>query len=259
MPSQSAIDHQANNDLDDPACWLVAHRGWPDAHPENSLEGMQAVLEAGARFVEFDVQISADGHAVVIHDDDLTRLAGQRQRVTGLSLPQVLSLRIAGPTGNTARIPTLEAMLELIERYPGVTAFVELKRQSIDRRGLRQSVECVLQCMSEAACPSVLISFRWRAVRLAQRRDKVPVGWVFRPWSPLARGLAAWLRPDYLFVRADRVPGRPRPFWHGPWRWVIYGIKDLQTGQALRTRGADLIEVDDLPGLLGREPADRAG
>ncbi|TVS13659.1 MAG: hypothetical protein EA419_01305 [Wenzhouxiangella sp.] len=233
--------------------WLVAHRGWPDAYPENSLEGMQAVLEAGARFVEFDVQITADGHAVVIHDDDLDRLAGRRARVTGLSLAELQMLSVSSKAGTIAQAPTLAAMLSLIGHYPGVTAFVELKRQSIRRHGLHASVECVLDQIEAADCPVVFISFRWRAVRLAQKLDRVPVGWAFRPWSPLARWLSIWLKPDYLFVRADRVPRRPDPFWPGPWLWVVYAVADLASARELRARGVDLIEVDDLPGLIAAD------
>jgi glycerophosphoryl diester phosphodiesterase len=229
--------------------WLVAHRGWPDRYPENSIEGMKAVLDAGARHVEFDVQITADRRPVVIHDDDLTRLTGRGERVTRMPLAQLEGIPVATRPGEHTHVPTLEAMLALVSEYPGVTAFVELKRQSIRRHGRRLAVEAVMQRISAAPCPSVFLSFKWRAVRLAQQLGAPSTGWAFRPWTPLSRLLAAWLQPDYLFIRADRVPGRARPFWPGVWRWVIYRVDDLDSARRLRARGADLIEVDDWPGL----------
>jgi len=232
------------------ADWLVAHRGWPDRHPENSLDGMRAVLAAGARFVEFDVQLTADGHAVVIHDDALSRLTGRRQRVTGLPLVGLRQLVTVSPTGASAPIPTLAHMLALLAEYPDATAFIEIKRQSIDHHGLNAVLETLLPALERAPCHVVLISFRWRALRRARQRSRLPVGWVIRPWSPLTRWLAGMLRPDYLLVHARRVPRRARPFWRGPWRWVVYGVNDLSEARALRVRGADLIEVDDLPRLL---------
>ena len=240
-----------------PLSWLVAHRGWPERYPENSLVGMQAVLEAGARWVEFDVQITADGHAVVIHDDDLRRLTGRRARVTALTLSDLQTLADASTADAKTLAPTLAAMLSLVKRYPGVTAFVELKRQSIRRHGLQASVRKMLEQIEASACPVVFLSFRWRAVRLARKLGKLPVGWAFRPWSPLAQWLSRWLEPEYLFVRADRVPRRTHPFWAGPWRWVIYGVADPASAKELRARGADLIEVDNLPGMLG--DLDRSG
>ncbi len=236
--------------------WLVAHRGWPDRYPENSLEGVKAVLEAGARFVEFDVQITADRQPVVVHDDDLTRLTGRGERVTRMPLAQLEGIPVTTRPGEHAHVPTLEAMLALVGEYPGVTAFVELKRQSIRRHGRRLAVETVMRRIGTAPCPTVFLSFKWRAVRLARQLGAASTGWAFRPWTPLSRLLAAWLQPDYLFVRADRVPGRPRPFWPGSWQWVIYRVDDLDSARRLRSLGADLIEVDDLPGLLEAADSD---
>lgn len=249
-PRQYGIDTFDHKVSSEPHHWLVGHRGWPQRFVENSLEGVQAVLDAGARFVEFDVQISSDGQAMVVHDDDLRRLAGRAMRVTASTRAELQAVLLRSESGATATIPTLEAMLALVARYPDATAFVELKRQSIRRHGLASAVDCLLQELTRANGRVVFISFRWRAVRRARQLGRHPVGWVFRPWSVLARALAFWLQPDYLFVRADRVPRRERPFWNGPWQWVIYAVDTLEQARALRARGADLVEVDDLPGLV---------
>ena len=39
---------------------LVAHRGYPQHYPENTLIGIEAAITAGARFIDVDVQLSAD-------------------------------------------------------------------------------------------------------------------------------------------------------------------------------------------------------
>ena len=246
----SAIEPSKYRNCAEPTDWLVGHRGWPDQFPENSLEGVQAALEAGARFVEFDVQVTADRHAVVVHDDNLERLTGKPRRVTASTLGQLEALHIKGPRGSQASIPTLSQMLDLVTRYPQATAFVELKRDSIRRHGLQAAMDCVLPQLQSTQSRVVFISFSWRAVRRAQNNSALPTGWVFRPWSVVARIMAGWLKPDYLFVRADRVPNRARPFWPGAWRWVIYKVGNPDQALALRDRGADLIEVDDLPGQL---------
>lgn len=246
-------DRRDDADNTDPLNWLVAHRGWPDRYPENSLEGIRAVLAAGARFVEFDVQISADGQPVVIHDDDLSRLTSRWLHVTQLPLHELKKLQTQSPQGASADIPTLDEMWSVLADYPQATAFVELKRQSVRRHGLHTAVEIILQALARAPCKVVFISFHRGAVARAKAQSQYPVGWVFKPWSPLASWLAGRLRPDYLFVRADRVPRRPRPFWPGPWQWAVYDVADLAQARDLRDRGTDLIEVDDLPGLLGTD------
>ena len=51
---------------------LVAHRGYALHYPENTLIGIEAAIRAGARYVEVDVQLSADKVPVLFHDRTLT-------------------------------------------------------------------------------------------------------------------------------------------------------------------------------------------
>jgi glycerophosphoryl diester phosphodiesterase len=228
--------------------WLIAHRGWPARYPENSLAGIGAALEAGARFVEFDVQISADGRPVVIHDDDLRRLTGRAGRLTDLRAEAIAELRLSRGGG----VPTLEQALALFESRPEATAFVELKRQSIARFGRERCVRAVCQRLRRAACGVVFLSFDRGAAALARRFGVESIGWVIRRFSIANRLRARTLRPEYLFIRGDRVL-ESRPLWTGPWAWAIYGVEDLDAARGWRRRGADLVEVDDLPGLLERD------
>ena len=52
---------------------IVAHRGLHDIHPENSLAAFRAAWDAGLEWCECDVQKSAGGEWIVIHDDTLDR------------------------------------------------------------------------------------------------------------------------------------------------------------------------------------------
>lgn len=233
----------------DPLDWLVAHRGWPARYPENSLAGIRAVLDAGARNVEFDVQLTADGYPVVIHDDHLGRLAGRKSRISRLSREELKGISISGPDRSSAPISGLEEVLALFENRPGVTAFVELKRDSVRRLGRKAAVERVVEAIRKARCRCVFLSFDAAAVRAAQKKGVPETGWAFRPWTFWARWRARSLQPGYLFIRADRIPDRPAPFWPGAWRWVVYRVTDPHTALALRHKGADLIETSDLPGM----------
>jgi len=47
---------------------LVAHWGFMARYPENSLEGLEASLRAGAPYIELDIQSTADGTLVLFHD-----------------------------------------------------------------------------------------------------------------------------------------------------------------------------------------------
>ena len=71
----------------------LAHRGDHAHAPENTLAAFEAAIaRPGCDGVEFDVRASADGVAVVLHDDTLVRVQGRPERadsLTAAELPEV--------------------------------------------------------------------------------------------------------------------------------------------------------------------------
>lgn len=71
---------------------LLGHRGARQEALENSLFGFwhaQHLQARGLAGVEFDVQLTADGHLIVFHDDTLQRLCGLQSRVDQLNLAEI--------------------------------------------------------------------------------------------------------------------------------------------------------------------------
>lgn len=58
-----------------PSPWIIGHRGASGESPENTLESFQLAVTQGACMIEMDLQLTADGHIVVVHDWTLERLA----------------------------------------------------------------------------------------------------------------------------------------------------------------------------------------
>ena len=56
--------------------------------PENSLAAFAAACEAGYG-IELDLQMTADGEVVVVHDDDLMRVAGDPRRIKDLTYDEL--------------------------------------------------------------------------------------------------------------------------------------------------------------------------
>jgi glycerophosphoryl diester phosphodiesterase len=99
---------QAWDHLFDPP---VAHRGlWDEHAPENSLGAFQSACQAGYG-IELDVQLSADGEAVVFHDYTLQRLTGAEGRVADHSVADLGAMKL---NGSDETIPTLAETLTLI-------------------------------------------------------------------------------------------------------------------------------------------------
>jgi len=101
----------------------IAHRGlWaPDGAPENSLGAFQLASNADYG-IELDVQLSADGEAMVFHDLTLERMTGVKGRVADHHTAELNAMRLCG-TDET--IPTLAEALAVIGH--GAMVLIELK------------------------------------------------------------------------------------------------------------------------------------
>src|SRR5437588_502727 len=75
----------------------------PDGPPQNSLGAFQAACAAGYG-IELDVQLSADGEAMVFHDEDLQRMTGAAGRLSDRTAAELSELRLKG---GDEPIPTL--------------------------------------------------------------------------------------------------------------------------------------------------------
>lgn len=104
----------------------IAHRAYhncAERRPENSRAAFQAAITAGYG-IECDVQLSADGQAVVFHDYSLNRLTKHQGRVRGLTVQELAAV----PLNHTDEtIPTLAEMLDLTQGR--VPLLVEIKDQ----------------------------------------------------------------------------------------------------------------------------------
>lgn len=93
---------------------VTAHRGASLQAPENSMAAFRAAYEAGADFVELDVQRTRDGVIVVFHDGDLMRMGGDPRKVRAMTLAEIQSIDIGTRRGTAAaeHVPTLAEVID---------------------------------------------------------------------------------------------------------------------------------------------------
>lgn len=111
---------------------IIGHRGSPYRAPENTLASFRTALEKRVDGIEFDCQLSKDGHVVVVHDETVERTTDGWGRVRDLTLAELKSLD-AGSWFDEQfvgeRIPTLEEVLDFLAPS-GVLLMVEIKSES---------------------------------------------------------------------------------------------------------------------------------
>ena len=76
---------------------VIAHRGDSAHRPENTLASLAGALEVGATLVELDVQLTADGHVVVLHDSSLDRTTTGSGDVRRMTLGEVRAVSAGYP------------------------------------------------------------------------------------------------------------------------------------------------------------------
>lgn len=229
---------------------LIAHRGWPARYPENSLEGLSAAVDAGARFLEFDVQLAGDGVPLLLHDDNLARTAG-----VDLSVLATRASIVRSVARDSAPVATLAEACEWLAGQP-VTAFVEIKRQSLAHFGAARAMRRLGPALRPARDRCVVISFAAEALEFARASLEMPIGWVLDGLDESRRARAEHLAPEYFFVSRRRVkPGR---LWPGPWRWAVYTVDDPAAALSVGRAGAHFVETDDIGAMLA-DPAFRPG
>lgn len=157
----------------------LAHRGLHDRaqrRPENSRAAFRAAIAAGYG-IELDLQGSADGQAMVFHDDNLNRLTaatGPVRLMTAAQL-QTVFLRDSDET-----IPTLQDVLELVRGQ--VPLLVEIKDQDGAFGPNTGTLEAATaRLLQDYDGPVAVMSFNPNA--MAHMRDLAP---------GLARGLVTY-------------------------------------------------------------------
>ncbi|HWM34564.1 MAG TPA: glycerophosphodiester phosphodiesterase family protein [Pseudolysinimonas sp.] len=110
--------------------FVAAHRGDRSGAPENTIPAFEAAIAAGSHVIETDVQLTADGHPVLLHDATVDRTTDGTGAISGLTLEEVEALDAGSWFSDEfagTRIPRLEQFLDLLAACPATTALVELK------------------------------------------------------------------------------------------------------------------------------------
>ncbi|MCA1943453.1 MAG: hypothetical protein LDL15_07590 [Yonghaparkia sp.] len=134
-----AIDHSAATvyavqplgslGLNDGVPLTVAHRGDPASAPENTLPAVESALSSGAEVLEFDLRMTADGHAVVFHDELLDRTTDGVGPLATRTLAELQALDAGSWYGSRwagTRIPTFDEVLPLLQASDA-RVLIELK------------------------------------------------------------------------------------------------------------------------------------
>src|SRR5512140_687268 len=133
---------------------VLGHRGASADAPENTLAAFRLALAQGADGVELDVWRCASGEVVVVHDEDLRRVAGLPVRVPDAPLAELRAADVGAWKGEAFRGERVPLLEEVLAALPAAVVNVELKSRGRDLR-LGDAVAKVIARAGAAARVSV--------------------------------------------------------------------------------------------------------
>ena len=233
---------------------LVAHRGYAFRYPENTLLAIEAAVEVGARFVEFDVLLSSDKVPVLFHDRDCLRMCGQPGAVHEYSLAELETFSVSekGKFGDSYadnRITRLQALVDYIKSVPQVTVFVELKRQALQELGINTVLNAVLPMLAVIQSQVVIISYSIETLVEIRAQSSFPVAAVFDYWDERNDPLIKQLQPEYMFTDIHELPDAGDLSCRGS-KLAVYECVDPEWADKVHQRGVDLVETFQIVEML---------
>ena len=193
---------------------IWAHRGASAYAPENTIPAFKLALEQGAQGIELDLQRSADGVLVVVHDETINRTSTGFGRVADLTIDELRRCDFSnGFIGHhNVRIPTLAEVLELV-RPTNAILNVELKNAITLYPGLELEAAAMV---ADAGMTDRVLFSSFNHPSLAKLRGVVPPSQIgvlytdglYNPWQ-YARWIGAgalhpsWRalrQPDYVWL-----------------------------------------------------------
>ncbi|MFN2197509.1 MAG: glycerophosphodiester phosphodiesterase family protein [Anaerolineales bacterium] len=221
---------------------VVAHRGAAGKAPENTLASIRQAIADGTDWVEIDVQESADGQVVVIHDSDFMKLAGVDLKVWDGTLEQIRDIDIGSwfdPQFSAERVPTLVEVLA--EAKGNARVVIELKYYGHDQQLEQRVVDIVEQLgMTDEVA---IMSLKYEGV---QRVRALRPDWTIGLLSATAIGNLAALDVDFLAV-AQRLatPGFIRRSHAQGKQVFVWTINDAVSLSRMMSLGVDGVITDE--------------
>jgi glycerophosphoryl diester phosphodiesterase len=238
---------------------LVAHRGGGSLAPENTLAAIRLGQSLGYTAAEFDVKLSRDGVAMLLHDSTLERTTSGRGDAGILDWAALATLdagawHSAGHRGEA--IARFDAAAELL-KSKGTIAHVEIKPSP----GREEETGAQVAALSAAfwkgsPVAPLLSSFSFEALEAAQRMaPELPRGWLSKEltedtWARAARLEAVSVHTDHRKLQRASVQ---RAHDEGL-RLLVYTVNEVARAEELLGWGVDGMFTDNLREFAQRSP-----
>jgi glycerophosphoryl diester phosphodiesterase len=220
---------------------VTAHRGSSLQAPENTISALKQAIADGADYAEIDVQATADGVVILMHDADLMRVASIDRKIAEMRYEELSTIDIGSwfsKDFSKERIATLEEAIRFCNGRIKLNIELKYNRPDLDLVGkvgtLIRSNSCSENC--------VITSLDYGELQMFKTLfPEVKVGLtVFRALGDYTNSEVDFLSIDAAQATSRRVKQAQQ---NGK-QIHVWTVNDLQTALAMIEVGADNIITD---------------
>ena len=166
---------------------VIGHRGACAYAPENTLASFLKAKQLGVKWVELDIQMTADQELVVFHDDEISRTTNGRGRIQDHPLSYLKSLDAGSwfhPEFCGEKIPTLQEVISFFQEQ-GLAVNIEIKPQSTDPKIMADKiVEMIGESLKKKTFPFFISSFDTAILKQVKKANPaLPIAHLADQWS----------------------------------------------------------------------------
>ena len=221
---------------------ITGHRGSKRRAPENTLSALRQAIAEGADYAEIDVQSTADGVVVLLHDADLMRVASVKRRLRDVNYHELSGIDIGSwfaPEFSSERIPTLQEAIDLSRGR--IKLNIELKFTWPDPALAEKVGDIIKRNRFVSQC--VVSSLNFQALTdIKQAFPELKTGFIVMQ----AVGNLSRMGADFLSIGAARATPRLVRTVHGRGEKIhVWTVNDLNNALSMIEMGVDNIITDE--------------
>ncbi|MEZ9154320.1 glycerophosphodiester phosphodiesterase family protein [Vibrio sp. 10N.286.49.E11] len=166
---------------------ITGHRGAASLAPENTLVSIEQAAKAGAKWIEIDTQLSADGIPMLFHDKTVNRCTNGTGNIADLDLTALKALDAGSWFGSEFAGTTIPTLSEALDKCLELDVTLNLEIKIYDDKAIQPLVEKVAALIEQKQFPTeklLISSFKKEALSLCQQiMPEVKRGFICEVWN----------------------------------------------------------------------------
>ena len=233
---------------------VIAHRGARNRAPENTLAAFKAAWEDGAKWIETDVKLTADGIAILMHDDDLDRTTDGKGPVADMSWAEVKKLDAGGWFSPSFKHEPVARLSDLLGFASKAQMRLNLELKPCPGRTRATVMVALIEAAKlwpETAPLPLISSFDVEALTIAaQLHPEWPRGLLLDEWRNDWRELAALVQAATIHLNANILTPERIALLRETKRPILaYTVNDAAQAKMLLQNGVSAVFSDN-PGEI---------